>query len=179
MGAPILHTLAYPAHSLRPLLSIFHHYRRRRLKKKPLQCKTIIKIKEIRSEYLLFSQETWKKRVFKQISNPFLEHIRTYFISLSLQFHADAIPIKSLNYTIRNREISNKMLGTIVRTDSVWDREIFADNLLFILILNNFPEHVLTHILHRCLCNLMQKAFLSKVWSTLTLFGIDRFRTKC
>jgi len=31
--------------------SIFHQYRRRRLKKKPLQCKTIIKIKEIRSEY--------------------------------------------------------------------------------------------------------------------------------
>jgi len=29
--------------------SIFHQHRRRRLKKKPLQCKTIFKIKQIRS----------------------------------------------------------------------------------------------------------------------------------
>jgi len=52
-----------------------------------------------------------------------------------------------------------------------------ADNLLFILILNNFPEHVRTYILYHSLCNLMQISFLSKCWTTL--FGIDRFRTKC
>ena len=34
------------------------------------------------------------------------------------------------------------MLSTLLRTDRVWDREILADNLFFILILNNFPEHV-------------------------------------
>jgi len=34
------------------------------------------------------------------------------------------------------------MLSTVLRTNSVWDREILADNLLFILILNNFSEHV-------------------------------------
>jgi len=52
-----------------------------------------------------------------------------------------------------------------------------ADNLLFILILNNFPEHVRTYILHHRLCNLMQILFLSKFWATL--FGILKFRTKC
>ena len=52
------------------------------------------------------------------------------------------MPVKNLNYTIRNREISSKMLSTLLRTDRVWDREILADNLFFLLILNNFPEHV-------------------------------------
>jgi len=37
--------------------SIFHQYRRRRLQKKPLQCQTVIKIKEIRSEYLAQKHE--------------------------------------------------------------------------------------------------------------------------
>jgi len=31
------------------------------------------------------------------------------------------------------------MLDTILRIDSVWEREIWADNLFFILYLNNFP----------------------------------------
>jgi len=98
-------------------------------------------------------------------------------MSLSLKFQADSIPIKILYYTIRNREISNKMLGTVLRTDSVWDREISADNLLFILISNNFQEHVRTHILYHGLRNLMQITYLSKFWTTL--FGIERFLTKC
>jgi len=87
------------------------------------------------------------------------------------------MPVKNLNYTIRNREISYKMLGTLLRTNSVWDREIFTDSLLFILSLNNFPEHVRTHIVYHCLYNLMQIKYLSKFWTTL--FGIERFRTKC
>jgi len=37
--------------------SIFPKYKRRRLKTKPLQCKTLIKIKEIRSEYLAHKHE--------------------------------------------------------------------------------------------------------------------------
>jgi len=70
------------------------------------------------------------------------------------------ISVKILNYTIRNREISNKILGTVLRTDNVWDRDILANNMLFILILNNFPEHVQTHIWYHCLCNLMQIPYL-------------------
>ena len=82
-----------------------------------------------------------EKKFYSQIS----EHVgttNTCFISLSLEFNADSISVKILNYTIRNREISNKMLGMLLRTNSVWDREILAGNTLFILILNNFPEHV-------------------------------------
>jgi len=52
---------------------------------------------------------------FKPLSGT---HAYTYFISLSLKF-ADSIPVKILNYTIRNREISNKMLSTVLRTYSV------------------------------------------------------------
>ena len=37
--------------------SMFHQYRTRRLKKKPFQCKTIIKIKEIHSGYLALKHE--------------------------------------------------------------------------------------------------------------------------
>ena len=48
---------------------------------------------------------------------------------------------KFFNYTIRNREILYKLLGTLLRTDSVWDREILADNQWFILILNNPDSH--------------------------------------
>jgi len=84
--------------------------------------------------------------------------------------------VKILNYTIRNLEISKKTFSTILRTDSISEREIFADNLFFILILNNCPENVRTYILYHSLCNLMQIPFLLKFWTTL--FGILRFRTK-
>jgi len=69
---------------------------------------------------------------FKQFSGTCMN---IYFISLSLQFNADSISVKILNYTIRNGEISYKMLGTLLRIDSVWDGQISADSLLFILIL--------------------------------------------
>jgi len=69
---------------------------------------------------------------FKQFSGTCMN---IHFISLSLQFNADSISVKILNYTIRNGEISYKMLGTLLRIDSVWDGQISADNLLFILIL--------------------------------------------
>ena len=49
--------------------------------------------------------------------------MNTYFISLSLLFSADYISFKILNYTIRNLEISNKRLSSVLRTE----------NLLFIL----------------------------------------------
>jgi len=57
-----------------------------------------------------------------------------------LWINADSISVKILNYTIRNRKISSKMLGTILRMDGVWERKILVDNLLFILILNKFAE---------------------------------------
>jgi len=82
-----------------------------------------------------------------------------------------------LNYTNRNPEISHKVLGTPLRTDNVGEREILANNLLFILISNNFPEHVWTYILYHSLCDLMQITFLIKFWTKLC--GIERFRTKC
>jgi len=37
---------------------------------------------------------------------------------------------------------------------------MLAGNMLFNLILNNFPEHVRTHILYHCLCNLMQNPYI-------------------
>ena len=40
----------------------------------------------------------------------------------------------SVKYYERNREILYKMLGMLLRTDSVWEREILGYNLLFILI---------------------------------------------
>jgi len=58
-----------------------------------------------------------------------------------------------LNYTIRNFEISNKRFSTVLHTASVCEREILADNLLFILILNNFPENVRAYMLYHSLCN--------------------------
>jgi len=48
--------------------------------------------------------------------------------------NAYSISVKILNYTIRNLELLNKMLSTVLRTDSVWEREILGYNLLFILI---------------------------------------------
>ena len=64
----------------------------------------------------------------------------------------------------------------VLRRDRVWEREILADNLLFILYLNNFPEHLPTYILYHSLCNLMQITFLLTFWTTL--LGILRFPTK-
>jgi len=64
------------------------------------------------------------------------EHIFYITIfAILCRFHS----VKSLNYTTRNLQISNKMFITVLRKDSVWEREIMVDNLLFILISNNFP----------------------------------------
>jgi len=56
--------------------SIFHNYRRRRLKNKALQCKTIIKIKEIRSEYLVQKHEKGK------FSNKFQTTFRNTYVHI-------------------------------------------------------------------------------------------------
>jgi len=51
-----------------------------------------------------------------------------------------------ISSTIRNLEILSKVFSGFLYTDSVSDREMVADNLFFILILNNVPEHVRTYI---------------------------------
>jgi len=56
--------------------SIFHHYRRRRLKKKLLQCKTIIKIKEIQSEHLAQKHEK------SEFSNNFQTTFRNTYVHI-------------------------------------------------------------------------------------------------
>jgi len=95
----------------------------------------------------------------------------TYFISLSMQLNADSISVKILNYAFRNRELTNKRFSTVLPTVSVWDREILTDNLLFILIFKNFPEHVWTQILYHSLCNKMQMSV--SVRTTLWLTTIS------
>ena len=116
--------------------------------------------------------------LFILILNNFPEHVPRHILYHSLcNFRMIPFLLKSLNYTIRNLEIASKMLGTVLRTDSDWEREIMADNLYFILCLKNFPEYVPRHILYHSLFNLMRIPFLSKFWTTL--FGIERFREKC
>ena len=56
--------------------SIFHQYRTRRLKKKRLQCKTIFKIKQIRSEYLA------QKREKSEFSNKFQTAFRNTYVHI-------------------------------------------------------------------------------------------------
>jgi len=60
---------------------MFHQYRRRRLKK-TLQCKTIIKTKEIRSEYS--AQKHEKSEFSNKFQTAFRNTTYTYFTSLSL-----------------------------------------------------------------------------------------------
>jgi len=108
---------------------------------------------------VLRTESVWEREIsadnllFILILNNFPEHVRTHILYHGLH-NLKQIPFlsKILNYTIRDWEISNKMLGTVLRTFSVWDREILADNMLFIQNLNNFSEHVRTHILCHCLC---------------------------
>jgi len=54
------------------------------------------------------------------------------------------------------------MLGTLLRTERVWDKEMLAGNMLFKQILNNFPEHLRTNILHHGLCIL--KKICKSIW---------------
>jgi len=69
--------------------SLFHHCRRRRLKKKPLQWKILIKIKEIRSEYLV------QKHDISEFSNKFQTtfqntYVHIFYITafiISCRFH--------------------------------------------------------------------------------------------
>jgi len=60
---------------------IFHQHRRRRLKKKPLQCKTIFKNKQICPEYLA------QKNVKREFSNKFQtafrhKHVHIFHINV-------------------------------------------------------------------------------------------------
>jgi len=117
---------------------------------------------------------------FKQLSRT-RTGTNIYFISLRFTVFVISCRFRffqqfELHYL--ESKISNKMLGMLLRTDSVWDREILAHNLF---VHPNFKELSGTRrntcILYHCLCNFMQIPFMLKFWTTL--FGIVRFRTKC
>jgi len=59
-----------------------------------------------------------------------------------------------------------------LRADSLWGRQISADNLTLIFIFNNFPHNPRTHILYHRLSYFIQIAFETDVDKNV-LFAVD------
>ena len=70
-----------------------------------------------------------------------------------------------------------KCKACVLCIDSIWSRQISANNLTLVFHFNNFPHNSWTLILYHHVWYFIPIPYLSKFWATL--FGILRFCTKC
>jgi len=104
------------------------------------------------------------------------QHTSTFFISLSLGISYGFHFCQNFEQHFRIR-FCTKCKACVLCIDSIWSRQISANNLTLVFHFNNFPHNSWTLILYHHVWYFIPIPYLSKFWATL--FGILRFCTKC
>jgi len=119
-----------------------------------------------------------KSTVFTPILHNFTHNPRPYISYHSLSYFIQIPYLSKFRATLFGiKKFCAKCKACSLSADSLWGRQISADNLSSIFNFNNFTNNPRPHILYHRLWYFIQIPYLSKCRATV--FGISRFCTKC